>query len=116
MARLPQSSESQPFPLPILSYRDIPVEGRFAHFVEQRGELTQNKWALSIVRDGFRTPFNSPPSLLTVSISLSQSSSPLLREEITELLRNGQWKGYKIRELPVFYSRLFLNYCETSIK
>ena len=49
---LPQSSESQPFPLPILPCPDIPVGGRLALFVEQWGELTQNKWVLSIIRKG----------------------------------------------------------------
>ena len=59
MPRLPQSSESQPFSLPILPRPDIPVGGRLAHFVEQWGELTQNKWVLSIVSDSFRIPFNA---------------------------------------------------------
>ena len=62
MPRLPQSSESQPFPLPILP------GGRLAHLVEQWGELTQ----LSIVRDGFRIPFNSTPS------SVSSDKSELI--------------------------------------
>ena len=35
----PQSSESQPFPLPVLPRPDIPVGGRLAHFVEQIGPL-----------------------------------------------------------------------------
>ena len=41
MPRLPQSSESQPFPLPILQCPDIPVGRRLAHFVEQWGEITK---------------------------------------------------------------------------
>ena len=49
MPRLPQSSESQPFPLPILPPPDIPVGGRLAHFVEQWRELAHNKWILTIV-------------------------------------------------------------------
>ena len=39
----PQSSESQPFSVPILPRPDIPVGGRLAHFVEQWGELTNKK-------------------------------------------------------------------------
>ena len=46
---LPQNSEVQPFPLPVLPRPDIPVGGRLAHFVEQWEELTDNKWVLSIV-------------------------------------------------------------------
>ena len=44
-----QSSECQPFPLPIFPHPDIPVGERLAHFVEQWGELTNNKWVLSII-------------------------------------------------------------------
>ena len=83
----PQNSEDQPFPLPVLPRPDIPVGGRLAHFVEQWEELTINKWVLSNVRKGFSIPFKSVPPLLVVPINLSQSSSPLLREEIAELLK-----------------------------
>ena len=84
---LPQNSEVQPFPLPVLPRPDIPVGGWLAHFVEQWEELTDNKWALSIARNGFKIPFKSVPPLSVVPINLSQSSSPLLREEISELLK-----------------------------
>ena len=103
---LPQSSESQPFPLPILLRPDIPVGGRLAHFVGQWGESTNNKWVLCIVWDSFRIPFRSTSPLLSVPISLSQSSSPVLREE--NFSRNGQWKGYKIWEHPLFIPGYFL--------
>ena len=100
MPRLPQSSESQPFPLPVLP--------RLAHFVEQWGELTHNKWVLSIIRDGFRIPFKSTPPLLSVLISQSQSSSPLLRGEIVELLQKWAVEWVQGPGTPSFYSRLFL--------
>ena len=45
-----------------------------AHFVEQSGELPQNKWVLSIVQEGFRILFNLTPHLSTVLVSLSQFS------------------------------------------
>ena len=68
--------------LPILPLPDMPVGGRLAHFMEKWEELMQIKWVLSIVRDSFRIPFNSTPPLSTVPISLSQSFSPLLRENV----------------------------------
>ena len=83
--------------------------GKLAHFVEQWEELTQKKWILSIIWDGFSIPFNSTPPLSSVPISLSQSSSPLLREEITELLQ--KWAVERVQDpgTPVFfYSWLFL--------
>ena len=73
---MPQSSESQPFPLPILPCPDIPIGGRLSHFVEQSGELTNNKWVLSIVRDGFRLPFKSTLPLSSVPISLESVFLP----------------------------------------
>ena len=46
---LPQNSEVQPFPLPVMPRPDIPVGGRLAPFVEQWEELTDNKWVHSII-------------------------------------------------------------------
>ena len=105
---LPQSSENQPFPLPVLPRPDIPVGGRLAYFVEQWEELTDNKWVLSIVRNGFKIAFKSIPPLSVVPISLSQSSSPLLQEEIVELLK--KWAVERVQNpgTPGFYSRMFL--------
>ena len=53
-----------------------------AHFVEQWEELTNDKWFLSIARNGFKF------LLSVVPINLSQSSSPLLREEIADHQNN----------------------------
>ena len=75
-----------------------------AHFVEQWEELTENKWVLSIVRNGFKIPFKSVPPL----INLSLSSSPLLGEEIAELLKKRAVEGVWNPGTPFFYSRLFL--------
>ena len=51
---LPQNIYVQPFPLPALPHPDIPVGGRLGHFVEQWEELIDNKWVLSIIRNGFK--------------------------------------------------------------
>ena len=79
-----------------------------AHFVEQWEELTDNKWVLSIVRYRFKIPFKSVPPLLVFPINLSHSSSPLLREEIAELLK--KWAVERVQNPGTlgFYSRLFL--------
>ena len=98
----PQSSESQPFPMPILPHPDIPVGGRLAHFVEQWGELTNNKWVLSIVRDRFRMSFRSIPPLSSVPMSESVFL-PVTGTRLRIFLRNGQWKGYKIWDLPALF-------------
>ena len=78
-----------------------------AHFVEQWEELTDNKWVLSIVRNGFKIPFKSTPPLSVVPISQSQSSSPLLREEIVGLLKKRAVERVQNPGTPGFYSRIF---------
>ena len=105
---LPQNSEVETFPLPVLPRPDIPVGGRLAHFVEQWEELTDNKWVLSIVRNGFKIPFKSVPPLSVVPINLSQSSSPLLQEEIAELLKKQAVERVQNPGTHGFCSRLFL--------
>ena len=78
-----------------------------AHFVEQWDELTDNKWILSIIRNSFRIPFRLPPPLSVVPIRLSQSSYPLLREEIVELQKRAV-ERVPDPGTPGFYSWLFL--------
>ena len=105
---LPQNFEVQPFPLPVLPHPDIPVGGRLAHFVEQWEELTNNKWVVSIDRNGFKIPFKSVLPISVVPINLSQSSSLLLREEIVELLKKRAVERVRNPGTPGFYSQLFL--------
>ena len=82
--------------------------GRLAHFVEQWKEFTDNKWVLSIVRNGFRIPFQTKPPLSSVLIKMSQSSSPLLREEIEVLLRKRAVERLQNLGTHSFYSRIYL--------
>ena len=70
--------------------------------------MTDNKWVLSNVRNGFKIPFKSVPPLSVVPIILSQSSSPLLREEIAELLKKRAVEKVRNQGTLGFYSRLFL--------
>ena len=72
------------------------------------GKLTDSKQVLSIVREGFRIPFRLIPPLSSVPIKLSQSSSPLLREEIDSLLQKGAVERVQNPGTPSFYSRIFL--------
>ena len=102
----PQNSEVQPFPMPVLPFPDLPVGGRLAHFVEQQEELTDNKWVLPIVRNGFKIPFKSVPPLSVVLINLSQSPSPLSLEEIADLLM--KWAVERVRNpgTPVLFQAI----------
>ena len=82
--------------------------GRLAHFAEKWEEITDNKWVLSIVRNGFRIPFIKIPPLSSVPIRMSHSSSPFLREEIENLLNKRAVERVQNPETPGFYSRIFL--------
>ena len=93
MPRLPQSSESQPFPLPILPCPDIPVGGRLAHFVQHWGELTNNKWVLSVIQDGFRTPFRLTPPFGSSNKSESIFLSVTMRRDRGSSPEMGSGKG-----------------------
>ena len=104
----PQDYEGPPFPLLALPLADIPVGGRLAHFAEKWEEITDNKWVLSIVRNGFRIPFIKIPPLSSVPIRMSQSSSPFLREEIKNLLNKRAVERVQNPGTPGFYSRIFL--------
>ena len=65
--------------------------GRLAHFVEHWEKLTDNKWVLSVVRNSFRIPFRLIPHLSSVTIKLSQSSSP--RRDRDSSPKMGSGKG-----------------------
>ena len=71
-------------------------------------EITDNKWVLSIIRNGFRIPFIKIPPLSSVPIRMSQFSSPFLREEIENLLNKRAVERVQNPETPGFYSRIFL--------
>ena len=104
----PQDYEGPPFPLPALPLADIPVGERLTHFAGKWEEITDNKWVLSIVRNGFRIPFIKIPPLSSVPIRMSQSFSPFLREEIENLLNKRAVERVQNPGTPGFYSRIFL--------
>ena len=70
-------------------------------------KLTDSKWVLSIIPEGFRIPFRLIPPLSSFPIKLSQSFSPLLREEVDILLQ--KWAVERVQNPRTgFYSRIFL--------
>ena len=75
--------------------------------MERWEEFTDNKWVFSIVRL-FRIPFQTKPPLSSVPIKMSQSSSPLLREEIEVLLQKRAVERVQDPGIPGFYFRIVL--------
>ena len=72
------------------------------------GKINTKQMGPPYCKDGFRILFNSTPHLSTVPTSLSQSSSLLLREEITELLQKPAVERVQDLGIRVFHSWLFL--------
>ena len=81
--------------------------GRLTHFVRQWELITQDPWILSIVSQGYRILFHSPPPLSKTPLHLS-SHHPQLGNAIEALVAKGAVERVSNPESPGFYSRLFL--------
>ena len=93
-----------PLPLPL---PNIPVGGRLAHFAQNWAEITDDEWVLSLVRKGYRIPFQERPILSPDPIFFRQPLSQQLEEEVASLLSKGAVEEI-IPECPGYYSRIFL--------
>lgn len=93
--------------LPPLSLSGLPVGGRLGHFSDRWADITQDKWVLSVVRNGYKIPFDREPPLSPSPLFLGQSESPILQEEVQKLLLKGAVERI-FPEDPGFYSRIFL--------
>ena len=93
-----------PLPLPL---PNIPVGGRLAHFAQDWAKITDDKWVLSVIRDGYRIPFLERPILSPDPVFFQQPLSQHLEEEVASLLSKGAVEEI-IPECPGHYSRIFL--------
>ena len=93
-----------PLPLPL---PNIPVGGRLAHFAQDWAKITDDKWVLSVIRDGYRIPFLERPILSSNPVFFQQPLSQHLEKEVASLLSNGAVEEI-IPECPGHYSRIFL--------
>ena len=74
--------------LPSAPLPSLPVGARLLNFVEAWSAITQDSWALSILRKGYRIPFaREPPlSLSPILFPVAQQHLNHLREEVQILL------------------------------
>ena len=93
-----------PLPLPL---PNIPVGGRLAHFALNLAEITDDEWVLSLIRKGYRIPFQECLILSPDPIFFRQPLSQQLEEEVASLLSKGAVEEI-ILECPGYYSRIFL--------
>ena len=93
-----------PLPLPL---PNIPVGGRLAHFAQNWAKITDDKWVLSVIRNGYRIPFLERPILSPDPVFFQLPLSQHLEEEVASLLSKGAVEEI-IPECPGHYSRIFL--------
>ena len=93
-----------PLPLPL---PNIPVGGRLDHFAQDWAKITDDKWVLSVIRDGYRIPFLERPILSPDPVFFQQPLSQHLEEEVASLISKGAVEEI-ILECPGHYSRIFL--------
>ena len=78
-----------------------------AHFAQDWAKITDDKWVLSVIRDGYRIPFQERPILSPNPVFFQQPLSQHLEEEVASLLSKGAVEEI-ILECPGHYSRIFL--------
>ena len=96
--------------LPSAPHPSLPVGARLLNFVEAWSAITQDSWALSILRKGYRIPFaREPPLLLSpILFPVAQQHLNHLREEVQILLEKKAVEIVRDTTSPGFYSRIFL--------
>ena len=92
---------------PPLPQPDLPVGGRLGHFANNWEKVTKDKWVLSVVKNGYKIPFDKRPQLSPSPLFLSQTESKALEEEVQKLLQKGAVERVYLED-PGYYSRIFL--------
>ena len=63
--------------------------GRFVHFAQNWAKITDDEWVLSLIRKGYRIPFQERPILSPDPVFFQQPLSEQLEEEVASLLSKG---------------------------
>ena len=96
--------------LPSAPHPSLPVGARLLNFVEAWSAITQDSWALSILRKGYRISFAKEPplSLFPILFPVAQQHLNHLREEVQILLEKKAVEIVRDTTSPAFYSPIFL--------
>ena len=91
-------------------YPEIPVGGRLKFFIDQWKQITDDKWVLSTIANGYKLEFQSLPPFSgireTVVIANNQA---ILNLEIESLLQNAVIEPVPFAQrLQGYYSAFFL--------
>ena len=96
--------------LPSAPHPSLQVGAPLLNFVEAWSAITQDSWALSILRKGYRIPFAKEPplSLSPILFPVAQQHLNHLKEEVQILLEKKAVEIVRDTTSPGFYSRIFL--------
>ncbi|XP_069142249.1 uncharacterized protein [Argopecten irradians] len=92
---------------------DLPVGGRLSFFLSEWKEITEDTWALSVVKEGLGIPLLRDPPLASRPIFFPPPGDPekalAIQEEVRTMLLKGAVEEVPMVECtPGFYSRMFL--------
>jgi hypothetical protein len=82
-----------------------------SHFVENWKNITDDKFVLNVIKEGYRLDFKKYPPLVRNPINESNMSSNqllILESEIAVILKKGVIEEVQTQSSPGFYRRIFL--------
>ena len=89
----------------------LSVGNRLSHFVENWKNITDDKFVLNVIKEGYRLDFKKYPPLVRSPINESNMSSNqllILESEIAVMLEKGVIEEVQTQSSPGFYSQIFL--------
>ena len=88
----------------------IPVGGRLKYFWKEWTNITEDKWVLSIIKNGYLLEFHqNPPFSGVKQTNVNVKNLAILNSEIKDLLEKGAIEPVPVKErMEGFYSTLFL--------
>lgn len=91
-------------------FPEIPVGGRLVHFFPKWEEITNDKWVLAIIQNGYKLEFlQKPPFLGVKKTFVNVTNLELLKQEVKNLLEKDAVEIVQKTHIQTgFYSTLFL--------
>ena len=91
-------------------FPEIPVGGRLKFFLNQWQKITQDRWVLSVMKEGLKLEFISKPPFSGVrQTNASAQNLSILQLEVDKLLQKGAIEPVPLGQMQTgFYSTFFL--------
>lgn len=93
-----------------IPYPEIPVGGRLKFFYQNWQNITDDKWVLSVIKEGFKFNFIKKPPHSGIKVtSVSAAKQSILEQEVAELLKKNAIEIVPKQNQELgFYSTFFL--------